>query len=510
MGTSAPSSDLRVAIIGSGFGGIAAAVRLIEDGVTDVTLLERAADTGGTWRDNTYPGAACDIPSHLYSLSFAPKADWSRRYAPQAEIREYADRVVAEHGLRARTLFGFEVTAGTWDETTATWRVEAADGRVVVADVVVNAVGALKDPAYPAIDGLEDFEGTVMHSAEWDHDVPLAGRRIGAVGTGASAIQFVPRVAGVADHLTVFQRTAAWIVPRGDRAFTAAEKAAFRFVPGARLLRRGYVFAKHELERWAFTEGTPLHEGATRLATAHRYRQVRDPELREALTPDYPFGCKRVLRSDDYYPAIARDDVTLETTGIARVTPTGVELDDGRHVELDVLLLGTGFKVSDPLNGMVVTGRRGRDLETFWGGRPSAHLGITVPGFPNFFMLLGPNQGLGHNSVLLMIEAALEHVRDAVRILRDDRVDAIDVTQEAHDRFVAWIDEQTDGTSWAGGCASWYLTDEGENFSLWPQGVLAYRRATARVDLDEHVLTHHAGRHAPDAPPIDRIQELQL
>ena len=490
----------RVAIIGTGFGGIAMAIRLLEDGVDDVVLLERFEDTGGTWRDNTYPGAACDIPAHLYSLAEEPNPDWSRHYAPQHEIRAYLDDVVARHGLRERTRFGFDVRRARWDDATATWTLTSAAGDEVTCDVLVNAVGGLKDPKYPDIDGLEEFAGPVMHSARWDHGVDLVGRRVGSIGTGASAIQFVPQLADRAAQLTVLQRTPPWIIPRMDRAFSRAERFAFRHVPGARAAFRRAIFLEHELFHKAFRADHPLNRVGERLARAHLRRQVADPELRARLTPDYAFGCKRVLRSDDYYPALQRDHVTLEDTGIDRVVPEGVVLADGRTVDLDVLVLGTGFKVDDPLNGMVVTGRDGRDLDEFWGGRPSAHLSVAVPGFPNKFMLLGPNAGLGHNSAVLMIEAAVGYVAAALEQMRRRDIVALEVADFVHDRFVRWVDEQLEASSWADGCASWYLNDRGENFSLWPGTVGEYQQALATIDLSDYEIRRTAGQPAASQP----------
>lgn len=500
MALGPPPPPPRVAIIGTGFSGVAMALRLLEDGVDDVVLLERFEDTGGTWRDNTYPGAACDIPAHLYSFAEEPNPDWSRHYAPQPEIRDYLDRIVAKHGLRDRTRFGFDVRRAVWDDDTATWTLTSATGDEVTCDVLVNAVGALKDPKYPDIEGLDGFTGPVMHSARWDHDVDLAGKRVGSIGTGASAIQFVPQLADRAAELTVFQRTPPWIIPRMDRTFSRAERFAFRHVPGARAAFRRAIFLEHELSHRAFQADHPLNRVGERLARAHLRRQVTDPALRARLTPDYAFGCKRVLRSDDYYPALQRDHVTVEDTGIQRITPRGVVLADGRAVELDVLVLGTGFKVTDPLNGLVVTGRDGRDLDDYWRGRPSAHLSVAVPGFPNKFMLLGPNAGLGHNSVVLMIEAAVGYVAEAIDQMRRHDIADLEVAEFVHDGFVRWVDDQLATSSWADGCASWYLNDRGENFSLWPGTVGDYQRALDGVELSDYLIRRRADLPAAAAP----------
>ena len=498
-----PGRPPRVAIIGTGFGGVATAIRLLQDGVHDVRMLERFEDTGGTWRDNTYPGAACDIPSHLYSLADEPNPDWSRHYAPQPEIRAYLDRVVAKHGLRERTTFGFDVRRAVWDDPSATWTLTAADGREVTSDVLVNASGGLKDPKHPAIHGLEDFGGPVLHSARWDHDVELTGRRIGSIGTGASAIQLVPELAERASELTVFQRTPPWIIPRLDRAFTAAEQFAFRNVPGARAAFRRAIFLEHELFHKAFQADHPLNRVGEGLARTQLRRQVRDPRLREELTPDDAFGCKRVLRSDDYYPALTRDHVTVATTDVERITADGVVLTDGRRVDLDVLVLCTGFTVDDPLHGTEVIGRDGRDLDEFWDGRPSAHLSTAVPGFPNAFMVLGPNAGLGHNSAILMIEAAVGYIADAIAKMRQRDIVALEVAEFVHEDFVRWIDDELASSSWAEGCASWYLNDRGENFTVWPGTVGSYQEALAEVDLSDYVIRRRTDQadHSDDTAP---------
>lgn len=473
-----------VAIIGSGFAGLGMAIRLQDEGFDDFVILERGDDVGGTWRDNSYPGAACDIPSHLYSLSFAPERDWSHTYAAQPEIWQYLRGLVDRFDLRDRIRFGADVVRCEWDERDHVWHLTTADGATLTAHVVVSGIGSLRDPAIPSIPGTDTFDGPMFHTCQWDHTVDLAGRRVAVIGTGASAIQVVPAIADEVEHLTVFQRTAPWVVPSRNRAYKPWERALYRRVPGLARANRALTYLQKEVRY-------PLVFADRRLpvAVAERYvrrwlaQQVRDPELRAAVTPDFRLGCKRVVISSDWYPTLQRDDVTLEPTAIDHFVPGGVVLADGRRVDLDVVVYGTGFRVNRPLGTMAVTGRDGRDLAEFWGSRPTAHLGVSVPGFPNMFTLLGPNTGLGHNSVVIMVQAQIEYVLQALRMLRGEPdLAALEVTQQAHDAFVAEIDRRHQGQTWASGCHSWYLNEQGDNFAVWPGSTVEYRRRLRRFD----------------------------
>jgi cation diffusion facilitator CzcD-associated flavoprotein CzcO len=486
--TAVHASDgrLRVAIVGAGFGGIAAAIRCAQRGIRDVVVFEAGDDVGGTWRDNTYPGAACDIPSHLYSLSFAPRGDWSRGYPTQPEIQAYlqdvADRSGLRHVLRTRT----QVLAARFDEPTATWQVTTDDGDTVVADALISAVGPLRVPAYASVPGRETFGGPQFHTARWDHDVQLRGRRVGVIGTGASAIQVVPAIADQTAELHVFQRSPAWIIPRQDRAYRTWERALAQHVPGVREAKRAWTYLTKEGRIVGFRAGNPGMALVERMARRHLHRQVADPRLREQLTPAYRMGCKRVLISSDFYPALTRDHVSLDTDGIARIVPNGVVLVDGRHIELDVLIHATGFAVKEMLSPMTIEGLEGRRLDLEWQERPIAYLGITAPGFPNMFSLLGPNTGLGHNSVVYMMESQLNHVMGALERLRDPATAYLDVKQEAAAAFVAEMDRRHEAMVWASGCDSWYLDERGRNIALWPGSSLGYRWRTRRFDPDAY------------------------
>jgi len=488
---------MMVAIIGSGFAGLGMAIRLQAEGIDDYVILERGTDVGGTWRDNTYPGAACDIPSHLYSLSFAPKRDWTRVYSPQPEIWQYLRELVERFDLRDRIRFGADVVRCEWNEGDHLWHLTTADGTTLTADVVVNGIGFLRDPGIPSFPGQEEFAGPQLHTCRWDHEVDLTGKRVAVIGTGASAIQVVPAIADQVASLTVFQRTAPWVVPSRDRAYSQWERALYRRLPGLARANRTLTYLQKEVR---YPLVFARHQLPVRIA--ERYvrtwlaQQVADPELRAAVTPDFGLGCKRVVISSDWYPTLQRDDVTLETTDIDRFTPSGVVLADGRQIDLDVVVYGTGFRANKPLGTMDVIGRDGTSLAQYWGPRPTAHLGVSVPGFPNMFTLLGPNTGLGHNSVVVMVETEIEYVMQALRILRDEpELAALDVTQQAHDDFVDEIDRRHRGQAWAAGCHSWYLNDEGDNFAVWPGSTVEYRRRLRRFDRKNY---RHIRADRPD------------
>lgn len=472
----------RVAVIGAGFAGIGAGIRLKALGVDDLVIFERSDGVGGTWRDNVYPGAACDIPSHLYSYSFDLNPDWTHVYSPQVEIRAYLEGCADRYGLRPHLRLGTEVLDATLDEASGTWRLRTSDGDEHVADVVISAVGILREPAHPRIEGLGRFAGAQMHTARWDPGVTVAGRRVGVIGTGASAVQVVPAIADEAERLTVFQRSAPWVVPRGDRAYSERARRAFRTVPGATRATRATTYLLHEARLLGFRPGSKAAALAERGSLAHLHRQVTDPDLRRRLTPDYPIGCKRILVSDDYWATLAREDVDLVTDPVAEVTPAGVRTGAGEHLDLDVLVHATGFKVRDMLSPLTVIGRGGVDLEDAWRPRPSAYLGMSVPDFPNLFVLYGPNTNLGHNSIIFMLEAQLHHVAGAVRRLQRPDVAMVEVRRDTMRAFEDEVDRRNDTMAWNAGCGSWYVDEGGHNFTMWPGTTLAYWWRTRRYD----------------------------
>lgn len=482
-----------IAVLGAGFGGLAAAARLTRAGYRDLVVLERAADVGGVWRDNTYPGCACDVEAPLYSLALAPHPGWTRLFAGAAEIHAYLRACVDRLGLRPHLRLGHAVTAAAWDDAAGRWRVATAAGPVT-ARVLVSAVGAQSTPAVPALPGGGRFRGAAFHSARWDHGRDLTGRAVAVVGTGASAAQFVPAIQPRVGRLTVYQRTPAWVVPRRDRAVTAAERRWCRRLPALLALWRLRLFLTRELYGLAFRHPR-LMRYARAAACRHLHAAVADPALRAKLTPDYEIGCKRILLSNDFYPALTRPNVEVVTAPIAEVREWSVVTADGVERPADTLIYGTGFRVTDnPAYDMVV-GRDGRRLTDTLGASPRAHLGTTVPGFPNLFLLQGPNTGLGHTSVLLMIEHQVSHVLAAVRYMAAHRVAAVEPRAEARDRYAAELDRRMRGTVWtAGGCVSWYLDATGRNSTLWPGSVPAFGRRVARFRPAEYHLHPAGGR----------------
>jgi cation diffusion facilitator CzcD-associated flavoprotein CzcO len=475
---------LSAVVVGAGFSGLAAGIHLKRAGVHDFVIVEKGARVGGTWRENTYPGAACDVPSHLYSFSFAPNPSWSRAYGKQAEILAYLERCADQFGLRPHLRFGTAVTGASFDEATGAWHVETSTG-TLVARALVLGNGALHVPQLPDIPGLGSFAGTQFHSARWNHDYDFAGVRVAVIGTGASAIQFVPEIAPRVGKLSVFQRTPPWIVPKRDREMTAAERWAFAHVPGTLLARRTALYWLMESRVLGFAYAPKLLELAEKLVLRELARQVPDRELRAKLTPDYRLGCKRVLISNDYYPALQRDNVDLVTDRITGVEPRGVLTADGTLHDVDAIVCSTGFRVTEYLSSVRVRGRGGRELNDEWKSSLRNYLGITVSGFPNMFLLMGPNTGLGHNSMIFMIEAQARYATAAIAAMRDRSLAFIDVRPEIEHAFRDELSRKMKDTVWMTGCRSWYQTPDGEVF-LWPAATLDYWWRTRRVDLDDY------------------------
>ena len=483
---SEPVRHARVAIIGTGFGGLGAAIRLMRDGEGDLVLFERAAEVGGTWRDNSYPGCACDVESHLYSFSFAPNPDWTRSFSRQPEIQDYLRRCARDFGVLPHICFAHEVLEAAWDDAARLWRIETSRGRYT-ASVLVMAPGPLSEPAIPELPGLDRFEGRLFHSARWAHDYDLRGRRVAVVGTGASAVQFVPEIQPEVRRLHLFQRTPPWVMPRRDRALRPAERRLFRRFPAAQRAARAAIYLFRELFLLVFRH-LRVAAGLERLALRHLERSVPDAALRAKLTPSYAIGCKRVLVSDDYLPALTLPNVELVTERIAEVRANSIVTDDGAERFVDAIILGTGFRVTDPPLARLVRGRDGRSLAEVWQGSPRAHLGTTVAGFPNLFIMLGPNTGLGHTSVVLMIEAQIEHLVAALRFMRRRGATSIEPRAEAQSAFVGAVERRMRGTVWvAGGCASWYLDRTGRNSTLWPGSTWSFRRRVARFRPEEYL-----------------------
>ncbi|GAB3067820.1 flavin-containing monooxygenase [Pedococcus soli] len=468
----------RVVIVGTGFSGLGMAVRLAQRG-EDFAVLERADDVGGTWRDNRYPGCACDVPSRLYSFSFDQKPDWSRDYATADEIWGYLRGVADRYGLRDRITFGADLVAAEYDAERERWALTAADGRRWTADALVLGVGALHEPARPDIPGLDDFAGAVMHTAQWPERDDLDGRRVAVVGTGASSVQLVPELAPRAGHTTVFQRTPAWTLPKRDLPWSARRKTAFRRHPGLQRAVRWLTYWRMEAQAPLFVRFPVIARVAERIARRELAKSVRDPQVRAALTPDYTLGCKRILLSSTYWPAFDRDDVTLVTDPIERIEPQAVVTAGGARHEVDAIVLGTGFSLTGSYDRMGIRGLGGRTLDEAWSQGAHSHLGITVAGFPELYLLLGPNTGLGHSSVVMMTEFASRYILQGLdRARRGARV----TTEAAQDAFTEEMRRRSRHTVWATGCKSWYLDRFGHNTALWPGSTIAYWWRTRTMD----------------------------
>ncbi|GAA4014005.1 NAD(P)/FAD-dependent oxidoreductase [Allokutzneria multivorans] len=475
-----------VLIIGTGFSGLGAAHRLRERGITDVLLLERADDVGGTWRDNSYPGAACDVPSLLYSFSFAQNSEWSRSFSSQPEILAYLQRFARDNEIYPRCRFGHEMLESRWDPERMRWHVRTSRGEFT-GDVLILGAGPLSQPSIPDLPGLESFEGTAFHSARWDHEHDLTGKNVAVVGTGSSAVQFVPKIQPKAAKLHVFQRTAHWTMPRWDRKVSKVERLLFRRLPALQRLARYAVYWGRESFALGFTVQPKILGIARRLSLRNLRRKVADPVLREKLTPNYAFGCKRVVVTSDFYPALTKPNVELVTDGIAEVRPHSIVTADGTERPVDTLIFGTGFHATDfPIGHRVFNGD-GASLTGTWQDEPGAYRGTTIAGFPNLFMLIGPNTGLGHTSMVFIIESQLNYVLDALDHLREHRVTAVEPLREPQIRFNKRIQRRMRRTVWSrGGCSSWYLDDQGRNIALWPGFSFSLRMATRKFDPDAY------------------------
>jgi cation diffusion facilitator CzcD-associated flavoprotein CzcO len=468
----------RVAIIGAGFGGIAMAIELKRSGFDAFSVFERGDGVGGVWRANSYPGAACDVPSEIYSLSYALKPDWSRRFGSQREIQCYLEDVADGFGLRPHLRLGAEVTSLTWQEDVGYWSVELSDGTVHDFEVVVCATGQLSRPKIPPLDGLERFRGAHFHSAEWDHGVGLAGKRVAVVGSGASAVQIVPAIAPVTEHVTVVQRSPSWIVPKYDWSTSMLERLLNR-IPGVARLRHDFMW-------WWFEKNYPIvlrtADPVRKLFEAKARwiirRHLGDPDLARAVTPTYPMGCNRILLSSQWYPTLARDDVDLVASGVESVTEDGLVMADGRRVNADVIVWCTGFTPTEYLAPIAITGRDGRDIREQWRAGPEAYLGMATPGFPNLFMSYGPNTGSLTNTIIFMLERQAAYVRQAVEYLADRDVDWLDVDPEVHCAYNERLQRRLDRTVFTAGCPGWYTTEEGKVTTVFPGSHVEYARLT--------------------------------
>jgi cation diffusion facilitator CzcD-associated flavoprotein CzcO len=483
-----PRRARSIAIVGGGFGGVAAAAQLLRAGYGDVTVFERGERVGGVWHHNTYPGAACDVPSHLYELSFAPNPSWSRRYAPQAEIQAYIERVAHDEGVLDRVRLGTEVEAARWDDERAVWELETSAGGHT-ADVLITACGQLSVPSVPPLAGLDDFAGPAFHTARWRHDVELAGKRVAVVGTGCSAIQVVPAIQPLAAQVDVYQRSPGWTFPKLDYAYPTWAHTLFERIPPLRRLDRASVFAFHELAAAAMTKQRWLRPLLRALGRSQIKRQVDDPELRRKVTPADEIGCKRVMLTDDWYPTLGNPNVELVTERIAAVTPDGIRDAAGTERPADVLVLATGFSTHGFVAPMEIAGRDGRTLAEAWEGVPRAYLGLTVPDFPNMFLLYGPNTNGGSGSVIHTIECGVRHTIAALAELQRNGATRIEVRPDAADRFDHELRTALADTVWHTGCTNWYVDENGDDPNNWPWLWSNYHRRTAKLDPAAYALS---------------------
>ncbi|KAA1011934.1 NAD(P)/FAD-dependent oxidoreductase [Paraburkholderia panacisoli] len=482
---SAPSTAPRIAIVGSGFAGLGMAIRLQQMGLTSFTIYEAAGDIGGTWRDNTYPGAACDVPSHLYSFSFEPNPAWSRAFGGQAEILAYLKHCARKYDVARYVRCNAKVAAARFDDARQLWRIEIiANGtrEYSEADVLIAANGALSRPALPRIAGLERFAGKLFHSARWDHTYALEGKRVAVIGTGASAIQFVPQIQPRVAHLDLFQRSAPWIMPKADKPVAPRARWLFRHLPLTQRFVRSAIYWQLESRALGFVVNPKLMALPMKLSRHYLEHSVKDPALRAKLTPNYRLGCKRVLLSSDYYRAVSQPNVDVVTAGIREIVADGVVTDDGVHRRADAIICGTGFQVNDVGAPFEVIGIDGADLGAMWlRDGPEAYLGVSIANFPNFFMLVGPNTLLGHNSMIYMIESQVQYIADCLRVLRERNARTMNLRPDVQRDFNARLQKEMRHSVWVSGCHSWYQTTGGKVTALWPGFTFSFRKRTRRV-----------------------------
>jgi cation diffusion facilitator CzcD-associated flavoprotein CzcO len=488
---------VRALIIGTGFSGLGMAIALQRQG-TEFLILEKADDIGGTWRDNTYPGCACDIPSHMYSFSFEPKPDWKHMWSFQPEIQEYLQGVTDKYGLRSFIRFNSHVDRAHWDDDEMRWHVFTKDGREFVAQFVISGAGGLHIPLVPEFDGLDEFTGAAFHSAQWDHSVDLTGKRVAVIGTGASAIQIVPEIVKDVAALQLYQRTPAWVMPRPNNPIPERMQRVFATIPGTRAAMRAAIYWIHEGVGFAMTSQPRLLKIGELLGKWNIRRSIKDRDLRRKLTPNYRAGCKRILNSDTYYVGIANPKTEVVTDGIARFTPRGIVAADGTEREVDVVVFATGFHVTDSYTYVNIKGPRGEDLVDRWNREGIAALrGITVADMPNLFFLLGPNTALGHNSVVFMIESQIRYAAAAIAAVDRAGAQALAPTREAQDAYNAELQSDLAGTVWStGGCQSWYLDEHGVNRTLWSGMTWQYWLATRKFKPSEYTFLHSRSRVA--------------
>lgn len=524
------TQNTQIAIIGTGFSGLGMAIKLKEAGYNDFVILEQSDDIGGTWHQNHYPGCACDVQSALYSFSFEQNPDWSRMYAQQHEIKAYLKHCAEKHGLTKHIRLNTHVAGARFDERARSWKLETCDSArlwayrqergldpgdrldrndkklpefsALTADILVSGMGGLSTPAYPDIKGIETFTGKRFHSQNWDHDYDLRRKRVAVIGTGASAIQFVPEVAKVAAQVDLYQRTPPWIMPKPDRAIRPLEKRLFQMLPQTLNALRQSIYWSLEARVLGFVGNPRILKLGELQARRHIRRQIPDRELRRKVTPDFHFGCKRVLISNNYYPALAQDHVDVLIDGIREVRGSVIVDRNGNEREVDCIIYGTGFRAQDPIPAGMIHGRNGQDLLDAWKDGAEAYKGTTVSGFPNFFMLMGPNTGLGHSSMVYMIESQIQYVLDAMNTMQKHGWKSVEVKEDALRKYNASIHAKLGDSVWQTGCKSWYVNENGKNTTLWPGFTWQFRQQTKRFDAGQYMCEPEAVEVGEAAPAL--------
>lgn len=482
----AASQDFSILITGTGFSGVCAGIQLKKAGIHDFRILEKAGSAGGTWRDNHYPGAACDVKSNLYSFSFEPNPNWTREYSPQKEILDYTLHCIHKYGLDEHILYNWEVSEARYHENNSTWELTSRDCQKLSSNVVIFGNGPLHIPSLPDIEGIRDFKGEVFHSAQWNHDFDLKGKNVCVIGTGASAIQFVPEIQPIVQNLYLMQRSAAWVLPKADGPFTPMQHRLFDRLPVSQRLNRDLIYLFNELQVVGFVYDERILKLGEQVGKWHIRKFIKDPALRKKLTPDYRLGCKRVLLSNNYYPALAQPNVDVVTDKIQRFTKDSVITADNKERKIDAIILGTGFHVSDSFQYYNVHGRGDVQLKEIFKDTPEAYYGTAVHGFPNMFLMLGPNTGLGHNSMIYMIESQMNYILDAIQKMKAQNIHSIEVKKDVQDTYNAEIQKKLENTIWSSGCRSWYLSENGKNYTVWPGFTLEFRNRTKTIDLDDY------------------------
>ena len=478
--------SIRYLIIGAGFGGLGLGIKLTQQGEGNIQIWEKASDLGGCWRDNTYPGAACDVPSHLYSYSFAPKHDWSHRFAPQAEIHAYQESCATQFGIKDKIQFNKEVRSAEFNEAQQKWIITDQQGQQIQAQFLISATGQLNRPAYPSIKGIETFKGSIFHSAQWQHNIDLKNKTIAVIGTGASAIQFVPEVAEQAKHVNLYQRSAPYVIPKPDRKYSKLEQFLFKTIPGLLKLSRLKTYLVFESRFVAFTSmqwAMGLMKWQWR---RFMHKNISDPKKRQQLTPDYEMGCKRILISNNFYSSLNQEHVSILDQGIDSINATGITDKNGQHIQTDVIILGTGFTATEFLSPMTITGLNGITLNQAWQDGAEAYLGITVHQFPNLFILYGPNTNLGHNSIIYMLESQIHYILQATRTTINHKHQSIHVKKDVQNQFNARIQQQAKNSVWNSGCTSWYTTKNGKNTANWTSFTFSYRKLSKQFSLNHY------------------------